>query len=235
MACASPLFPARPLRLDEPPLLDWLGGPTVSDKFHRAASRIRPARSNANGPVSSTLYGPGGACSSATFAQTQPSIHPVPQYRRRSTPHRRQLWPIGDHSSVDDRPSLPLEDLPKLPAREQSHHLVRARVGWVPLGPPEWFTALSAWIHVSKIAGKFVQAAPRIYDGGMLGSNLEAKIQPIDPTGHKLCHCGTTAKWTASLRLEGAQVRPEFQHQDLCEEHAAQFGAVQKIRFPPAH
>src|SRR6266700_679894 len=95
-----------------------------------------------------------------------------------------------------------------------------------PPDAPEWLTAhLSALIRVSKIAGKiagkFAYAATKVYDGGMPGSNLEAKIQPIDPTGHKLCHCGATAKWTASLRIEGAQVHPSFQHQDLCEEHAA--------------
>ena len=69
----------------------------------------------------------------------------------------------------------------------------------------------------------------------MAWQNVAAKIQPIDSTAHKLCHCGAEAKWTASLRLEGAQIRPVFQHQDLCEEHAAQFAAVQKLRFPPAH
>ena len=62
---------------------------------------------------------------------------------------------------------------------------------------------------------------------------LEPKIQPIDPTGHKPCHCGAKAKWTASLRLEGAQISPSFQHQDLCKEHAEQFAAVHKLRFPP--
>src|SRR6266851_2943721 len=32
-----------PLRLDEPLFLDRLGGPTVSGKFHRAASRDTPS------------------------------------------------------------------------------------------------------------------------------------------------------------------------------------------------
>ena len=64
-------------------------------------------------------------------------------------------------------------------------------------------------------------------------SELDPKIKPIDPTGQSRCHCGAKAKWTASLRLEGTQVRPSFQHQDLCKEHAEQFAAVHKLRFPP--
>ena len=67
----------------------------------------------------------------------------------------------------------------------------------------------------------------------MSASALDPKIQPIDPTGHNRCHCGAKAKWTASLRLEEAQVRPSFQHEDLCKEHAEQFAAVHKLRFPP--
>ena len=63
---------------------------------------------------------------------------------------------------------------------------------------------------------------------------LDPKIQPIDPTVEKSCHCGATAKWTASLRLEGAQVSPAFQHEDLCQEHAEQFAAVHKVSIPPA-
>ena len=66
----------------------------------------------------------------------------------------------------------------------------------------------------------------------MSESELDAKIQPVDPTGHNRCHCGAKAKWTASLRLEGAQVRPSFQHEDLCKEHAEQLAAVHKLRFP---
>jgi hypothetical protein len=57
------------------------------------------------------------------------------------------------------------------------------------------------------------------------------KIQPIDPTVTALCHCGTKAKWTASLRLEGAQVEPAFQHEDLCNEHAEQFAAKFSLEF----
>ena len=67
----------------------------------------------------------------------------------------------------------------------------------------------------------------------MSAEELDPKIQPIDPTGHNPCHCGAKAKWTASLRLEGAQISPSFQHQDLCKEHAEQFAAVHKLRFPP--
>jgi hypothetical protein len=66
----------------------------------------------------------------------------------------------------------------------------------------------------------------------MSASGLDPKIQPIDPTVHKRCHCGSKAKWIASLRLEGAQVSPAFQHQDLCREHAEQFAALHKVGFP---
>jgi hypothetical protein len=76
--------------------------------------------------------------------------------------------------------------------------------------------------------------APRVYDGRMSATELDPKIQPIDSTVQKLCHCGSKAKWTASLRLEGAQIRPEFQHQDLCKEHTEQFAAIHKLRFPPS-
>jgi hypothetical protein len=68
----------------------------------------------------------------------------------------------------------------------------------------------------------------------MSSSELDPKIQPIDPTRNNPCHCGAKAKWTASLRLGGAQIRPSFQHEDLCKEHAEQFAAVHKLRFPPS-
>jgi hypothetical protein len=67
----------------------------------------------------------------------------------------------------------------------------------------------------------------------MSSPELYPKIQPLDPTVQKRCHCGTKAKWIGSLRLEGAQVIPAFQHQDLCKEHAEQFAAIHKVRFPP--
>jgi hypothetical protein len=81
---------------------------------------------------------------------------------------------------------------------------------------------------------QFVQATTPVYDGEMPASELDPKIQPIDPTGHKLCHCGAKATWTASLRLEGAQIQSAFQHRDVCKEHAEQFTAVHKLRFPPS-
>src|ERR1017187_6015026 len=65
----------------------------------------------------------------------------------------------------------------------------------------------------------------------MSAAELDPKIQPIDPTGHNPCHCGAKAKWTASLRLEGAQIRPSFQHQDLCKEHAEQFGRRPQVEI----
>jgi len=77
------------------------------------------------------------------------------------------------------------------------------------------------------------QDANWLYDSEMSASERDPKIQPIDPTRHNPCHCGAKAKWTASLRLEGAQISPSFQHQDLCKEHAQQFAAVHKLRFPP--
>jgi hypothetical protein len=73
-----------------------------------------------------------------------------------------------------------------------------------------------------------------VYDGEMPVPELDPKIQPIDPTVYKACHCGATAKWTASLRLEDAQIQPSFQHEDLCREHAEQFAAIHKVRMPAA-
>jgi hypothetical protein len=58
----------------------------------------------------------------------------------------------------------------------------------------------------------------------MSSSELDPKIQPIDPTKNNPCHCGAKAKWIASLRLGGAQIRPSFQHEDLCKEHAEHRG-----------
>lgn len=73
-----------------------------------------------------------------------------------------------------------------------------------------------------------------VYDIEVSSPKLDPKIQRLDPTVEKSCHCGSKAKWIASLRLEGAQVSPAFQHQDLCKEHAEQFAAVHKVRFPPS-
>jgi hypothetical protein len=50
--------------------------------------------------------------------------------------------------------------------------------------------------------------------------SLIPKIQPIDPTRNNFCYCGAKAKWTVSLRLGGAQIRPSFRHEDLCKELA---------------
>ena len=74
-----------------------------------------------------------------------------------------------------------------------------------------------------------------VYDIEVSSPKLDPKIQPLDPTVQKRCHCGSKAKWIASLRLEGAQVSPEFQHQDLCKEHAEQFAAIYKVGFPPSN
>ena len=70
------------------------------------------------------------------------------------------------------------------------------------------------------------------YHSGVSSSELTAQIQAIDSTVHTRCHCGTKAKWTASLRLDEAQIEPRFQHEDLCEQHAEQFAAVYNLRFP---
>ena len=63
-------------------------------------------------------------------------------------------------------------------------------------------------------------------------SELYPKIQPTDAMVEKLCHCGRIAKWIVSLRLEGAQIEPAFQHEDLCNEHAKQFAAKYDLKFP---
>jgi len=67
----------------------------------------------------------------------------------------------------------------------------------------------------------------------MASLELAARIQAIDSTVHARCHCGTRAKWTASLRLDQAQIDPSFQHEDVCDQHAEQFAAVHHLRFPP--
>jgi hypothetical protein len=59
--------------------------------------------------------------------------------------------------------------------------------------------------------------------------SLIPNIQPIDLAGRKLCHCGVKAKWTASLTFAGAQIRPPFQKEELCQQHAEQFAAVHKL------
>ena len=68
----------------------------------------------------------------------------------------------------------------------------------------------------------------------MSSSELAARIQAVDSTVRARCHCGTRAKWTASLRLEEAQIDPAFQHEDLCDQHAEQFAAIHRLIFPPA-
>jgi hypothetical protein len=74
---------------------------------------------------------------------------------------------------------------------------------------------------------------PLAYDGEMSSPKLAATIHPIDSTAQKRCHCGSTAKWSASLSLAGAQINPDVQHEDLCNEHGKQFAAVHHLRFPP--
>jgi len=49
---------------------------------------------------------------------------------------------------------------------------------------------------------------PQVYDDVMALSDPSATIQLLDPTVQTRCHCGTKARWIASLRLEGAQIRP---------------------------
>src|ERR1700674_243402 len=70
---------------------------------------------------------------------------------------------------------------------------------------------------------------------------VECQRRSLTPKSSRLTRlgiCFATAApkqtWTASLRLEGAQISPAFQHQDLCKEHAEQFAAVHKLRFPPS-
>ena len=70
------------------------------------------------------------------------------------------------------------------------------------------------------------------YDSEMSSPELAARIQATDSTVQERCHCGTKAKWTCSLRLEGAQIEPTFQHEDLCDQHAEQFAAINHLRFP---
>jgi len=87
-------------------------------------------------------------------------------------------------------------------------------------------------MHAKSIALAFVS---RAYHGRMSSSpEVYPKIQPIDPTTQKLCHCGTKAKWTASLRLEGAQILPASQNEDLCDDHAEKFAADHGLKIPPA-
>jgi len=64
--------------------------------------------------------------------------------------------------------------------------------------------------------------------------DVAAQIQAIDSTVRRRCHCGTKAKWTASLRLKDAQIKPAFQHEDLCDQHAEQFAAINHLSFPPS-
>ena len=64
-------------------------------------------------------------------------------------------------------------------------------------------------------------------------SEVAAQIEVIDSTLHGRCHCGATAKWTVSLRLEGAQIKPAVQSANLCDQHAEQFGASNHLVFPP--
>ncbi len=66
----------------------------------------------------------------------------------------------------------------------------------------------------------------------MSSPELYPKIQPTDAIVEKLCHCGSKAKWIVSLRLEGAQIQPAFQHEDLCNEHAKQFAVKYDLKFP---
>jgi len=71
-----------------------------------------------------------------------------------------------------------------------------------------------------------------IFDVVMASSDLSATIRLLDPTGQTRCHCGSKAKWIASLGLEGAQISPAFQHEDLCNDHAEQFAAKHNLGFP---
>jgi hypothetical protein len=73
-----------------------------------------------------------------------------------------------------------------------------------------------------------------MYDKGMAPSDVAASIQLLDTSMQTRCHCGTKAKWIASIRLKGAQIIPVFQREDLCDDHAAQFAAKQNLEFPPS-
>jgi hypothetical protein len=64
----------------------------------------------------------------------------------------------------------------------------------------------------------------------MSSLELYPKIQPTGAKVTKLCHCGRKAKWIVSLRLEGAQIEPAFQHEDLCNRHARQFAAKYDLK-----
>jgi len=65
-------------------------------------------------------------------------------------------------------------------------------------------------------------------------SEVASQIEVIDSTLHGRCHCGAAAKWTVSLRLEGAQIKPAFQRADLCGQHAEQFAVSNRLTFPPS-